>query len=165
MRSSLPTRLPKSTQIHEKSMPRGASSWTSNFYGSFNEFSLILRSSESLERPSGITNKGVLRLPRLSVQSEKITTKTSQKPSFSLPKSSPKRVQVVFKTASESTTIFYSILMCFGRPKWCHVGAMLTPKIPQNSTKIDVRNEVAKMMEKCKKNSRGPGALETNQQS
>ena len=132
-------------------MPRGAPSWASDFYEFFNEFSLILRSSESLERPSGITSKGVLKLPRLSVQNEKITTKTSQKPSFSFPKSSPNRVQDGFKTASESTTIFYSILMRFGRPKWCHVGAMLTPKIPQNSTKIDVRNEVAKMMEKSEK--------------
>ena len=119
----------------------------------FNFFT-ILRSSGSLERPSSITSKGVLRLPRLSVQSEKITTKTSQKPSFSLPKSSPNRVQVVFKTASESTTIFYSILKGFGRPKWSHVGAMLTPKIPQNSTKIDVRNEVEKMMKNVKKNRR-----------
>ena len=165
MASSVPTRPPKSIKIHEKSMPRGAPSWTSNFYEIFNDFFLIFRSSESRERPSGTTSKGVLKLPRLSVQNEKITTKTYQKPSFSFPKSSPNRVQDGFKTASESTTIFYSILMRFGRPKWCHVGAMLTPKIPQNSTKIDVRNEVAKMMEKCEKNSRGVGAPETNQQS
>ena len=156
--SSVPTRPPKSIKIHEPSMPKRNPSWTSNVYEIFNEFSLILRSSESLE------SKGVLKLPRLSVQNEKITTKTSQKPSFSFPKSSPNRVQDGFKTASESTTIFCSILMRFGKPKWCHVGAMLTPKIPQNLTKIDVRNEVAKMMEKCAKKSRGAGTPETNQQ-
>ena len=145
-------------------MPRGAPSWTSNFYEMFNDFFLILRSSESLERPSGTTNKGVLRLPRLSVQIDKITQKTSQKPSFSIPKSSQNRVQDAFKAESESTANSYSIPMRFGMPKWCHVGAMLTPKTAQNSIKIDVRNGVTKRIAKGEKKppvTKPPG---TNQQ-
>ena len=138
MPSSVPTGPPKSTKIHEKSMPRGTPSWALIFSGFFIDFSLILRSSETLERPSGTTNKGVLRLPRLSVQIDKIIQKTFQKSSFSIPKSSQNRVQDVFKTASESTTISNSLLMRFGRPKCCHVGTMLRPKIPQKSTKIEV---------------------------
>ena len=36
---------------------------------------------------------------------------------------------------------------------------MLTPKIPQNSNKIDVRNEVAKMMDKSEKRPAPPEPL------
>merc|ERR1712107_757965 len=116
-------------------MPRGAPSWASIFNRFFAYFSLILRSSESLERPSGTTKIIFLSLSRFLTQNEKVVKKTFQKTPFCPPKSFKNRVQDGFRTASKSATIFYSILMRFELPKWCHVGPMLTPKTARKSLK------------------------------
>ena len=149
-------------------MPRGAPSWASIFIRFFTYLSLILRSSESLERPSGTTKILVLSLSRFLTQNEKVVKKTFQKPAFCLPKSFKNRVQDGFKTASKSTTILYSILMRFGLPKWCHVGPMLTPKTARKSLKNRCRERGRKKdgkSEKKRKNPRGPGPLQPSNQA
>jgi len=163
-----PTRLPKSTKIEEKTMPRGAPSWASIFNQFFTYFSLILRSSESLERPSGTTKIVFLSLSRFLTQNKKVVKKTFQKPAFCLPQSFKNRVQDGFKTASKSTTILYSILMRFGLPKWCHVGPMLTPKTARKSLKNRCRERGRKKDEKSEKKpekSAGVKAPQTKQPS
>lgn len=77
-RFSFPTCLPKSIKIHQKSMPRGTSSWASNFNEILSDFYSMLQSSEGLERPSGTINIIVLWLLPLSLRNLQIIKISSQ---------------------------------------------------------------------------------------
>jgi hypothetical protein len=59
-------------------MPRGTSSWASNFNEILSDFYSMLQSSEGLERPSGTINIIVLWLAPLSLRNVQIIKISSQ---------------------------------------------------------------------------------------
>ena len=130
-RFCIPSCLPKPTKIHQKSMPRGTSSWFSNFIRFFNDFSSIFA---SLEPQKSLKSNSFYNFFDFRHLQDEIylgchfgTNLASQNPS----KSSPKWI-------SRSFNLFIDLDIDSGKilcPTWCHLGSQVGLMLAQKSHK------------------------------